>query len=169
LSRRLDDLTHQMRMLTLSFSTFQLEQRTQRHADRWDLAEETQKTLTELLKVQQQVLEHQRTINGRLAIYVEQQTAINDRPATTLALACLLAGLGRAARGRTAVPGADAVDGSAHGGARQVARLHHGLCTDGGGDRLLASLRCRLRVCTVLVVLNLLGTLVVLVLVLARR
>jgi len=36
-------------------------------------------------------------------------------------------------------------------------------------DRLLASLRCRLRVCTVLAVLNLLGTLVVLVLVLARR
>jgi hypothetical protein len=33
----------------------------------------------------------------------------------------------------------------------------------------LASLRCRPRVCTVLVVLNLLGTLVVLVLVLARR
>jgi hypothetical protein len=35
-------------------------------------------------------------------------------------------------------------------------------------DRLLASLHCRLRVCTVLAVLNLLGTLVVLVLVLAR-
>jgi len=173
LSRRLDDLTHQMRMLTLSFSTFQLEQRQQRHTDRWDLAEDTQKALAEMLKIQQTVLEHQRTINGRLAMYVEQQTAINDRLATTLALACLLAGLGRAARGRTAVPGADggvdAVDGSAHGGARQVARLHHGLCTDGGGDRLLASLRCRLRVCTVLVVLNLLGTLVVLVLVLARR
>ncbi len=146
-------------MLTLSFSTFQLQQRQQRQSDRWDLAEDTQKALAEMLKIQQTVLEHQRTINGRLA--------------TTLALACLLAGLGRTARGRTAVPGADggvdAVDGSAHGGARQVARLHHGLCTDGGGDRLLASLRCRLRVCTVLVVLNLLGTLVVLVLVLARR
>ena len=83
-SRRLDDLTHQMRMLTLSFSTFQLEQRQQRHADRWDLAEETQKALAEMLKIQQTVLEHQRTINGRLAMYVEQQTAINDRLATTL-------------------------------------------------------------------------------------
>jgi hypothetical protein len=84
LSRRLDDVTHQLRMLTLSFSTFQLEQRTQRHADRWDLAEETQKTLTELLKVQQQVLEHQRTINGRLAMYVEQQTALNQGVHATL-------------------------------------------------------------------------------------
>jgi hypothetical protein len=35
-------------------------------------------------------------------------------------------------------------------------------------DRLCASLRCRLRVCTVLAALNLLGTLVVLALVLAR-
>jgi hypothetical protein len=35
-------------------------------------------------------------------------------------------------------------------------------------DRLLASLRCRLRVCTVLAGLNLLLTLVVLALVLAR-
>ena len=84
LSRRLDDLTHQVRMLTLSFSTFQLEQRQQRHADRWDLAEETQKALAEMLKIQQTVLEHQRTINGSLAMYVEQQTAINDRLATTL-------------------------------------------------------------------------------------
>jgi hypothetical protein len=84
LSRRLDDLTHQVRMLTLSFSTFQLEQRQQRHADRWALAEETQKALAEMLKIQQKVLEHQRTINGRLAIYVEQQTTINDRLATTL-------------------------------------------------------------------------------------
>jgi hypothetical protein len=83
-SRRLDDLTHQVRMLTLSFRTCQLEQRQQRHADRWDLAEETQKVLAEMLKVQQTVLEHQRTINGRLAMYVEQQTAINDRLATTL-------------------------------------------------------------------------------------
>jgi hypothetical protein len=47
LSRRLDDLTHQMRMLTLSVSTFQLEQRQQRHVDRWDLAEATQKALTD--------------------------------------------------------------------------------------------------------------------------
>ena len=85
LSRRLDDLTHQMRMLTLSFSTFQLEQRQQRHTDRWDLAEDTQKALAEMLKIQQTVLEHQRTINGRLAMYVEQQTAINDRLAQTLA------------------------------------------------------------------------------------
>ncbi len=37
-----------------------------------------------MLKIQQTVLEHQRTINGRLAMYVEQQTAINDRLATTL-------------------------------------------------------------------------------------
>ena len=36
-------------------------------------------------------------------------------------------------------------------------------------DRLLASLHCRLRVCTVLAVLHLLGTLVVLGLVLARH
>ena len=84
LSRRLDDLTHQIRMLTLRFSTFQLEQRQQRHTDRWDLAEDTQKALAEMLKIQQTVLEHQRTINGRLAMYVEQQTAINDRLATTL-------------------------------------------------------------------------------------
>lgn len=84
LSRRLDDLTHQLRMLTLSFSTFQLEQRQQRHSDRWDLAEDTQKALAEMLKIQQTVLEHQRTINGRLAMYVEQQTAINDRLATTM-------------------------------------------------------------------------------------
>ena len=84
LSRRLDDVTHQLRMLTLSFSTFQLEQRQQRHTDRWDLAEDTQKALVEMLKIQQTVLEHQRTINGRLAMYVEQQTAINDRLATTL-------------------------------------------------------------------------------------
>ena len=82
--RRLDDLTHQIRMLSLNFSTFQLEQRQQRHRDRWDLAEDTQKALTEMLKIQQTVLEHQRTINGRLAMYVEQQTAINDRLATTL-------------------------------------------------------------------------------------
>ncbi len=80
-SRRLDDLTHQMRMLTLSFSTFQLEQRQQRHAD---LAADTQRALAEMLKIQQTVLEHQRTINGGLAMYVEQQTAINDRLATTL-------------------------------------------------------------------------------------
>ena len=85
LSRRLDDLTHQMRMLSLNFSTFQLEQREQRRIDRWDLAEDTQKTLIEMLKVQQTVLEHQRTINGRLAMYVEQQTAINDQLASTLA------------------------------------------------------------------------------------
>ena len=84
LTRRLDDLTHQLRMLTLSFSTFQLEQRQQRHADRWDLSEDTQKALAEMLKIQQTVLEHQRTINGRLAMYVEQQTTINDRLATTL-------------------------------------------------------------------------------------
>ena len=71
-------------MLTLSFSTFQLEQRQQRHSDRWDLAEDTQKALAEMLKIQQTVLAHQRTINGRLAMYVEQQTAINDRLATTL-------------------------------------------------------------------------------------
>jgi hypothetical protein len=64
LSRRLDDLTHQIRTLSLSFSTFQLEQRQQRYADRWDLAEETQKQLTAMLKMQQTVLEHQRTING---------------------------------------------------------------------------------------------------------
>ena len=83
-SRRLDDLTHQVRMLTLSFSTFQLEQRQQRHADRWDVAEETQKALAEMLKIQQTVLEHQRIINGRLAMYVEQQTTINDRLAITL-------------------------------------------------------------------------------------
>ena len=37
-----------------------------------------------MLKIQQTVLEHQRTINGRLAMYVEQRTAINDRLATTL-------------------------------------------------------------------------------------
>jgi predicted RNA-binding protein len=84
LSRRLDDVTHQLRMLTLSFSTCQLEQRQQRQSDRWDLAEDTQKALAEMLKIQQTVLEHQRTINGRLAMYVEQQTAINDRLATTL-------------------------------------------------------------------------------------
>jgi hypothetical protein len=84
MSRRLDDLTHQMRTLTLSFSAFQLEQRQQRYADRWDLAEDTQKALVEMLKIQQTVLEHQRTINGRLAMYVEQQTAINDRLAATL-------------------------------------------------------------------------------------
>jgi phosphopantetheinyl transferase (holo-ACP synthase) len=84
LSRRLDDLTHQIRTLSLAFSTFQLDQRQQRYADRWDLAEATQKALAEMLKVQQTVLEHQRTINGRLAMYVEQQTAINDRLATTL-------------------------------------------------------------------------------------
>ncbi len=36
-------------------------------------------------------------------------------------------------------------------------------------EPLDASLRCRLRVCTVLAVLNLLGTLLVLALVLARR
>jgi hypothetical protein len=35
-------------------------------------------------------------------------------------------------------------------------------------DRLWASLHCRLRVCTVLAVLNLLGTLLVLALVLTR-
>jgi hypothetical protein len=35
-------------------------------------------------------------------------------------------------------------------------------------DGLLASLRCKLRVCTVLAMLNLLGTLLVLALVLAR-
>ena len=85
LSRRLDDLTHQMRMLSLNFSTFQLEQREQRRIDRWDLAEDTQKALVEMLKVQQTVLEHQRTINGRLAMYVEQQTAINYRLTSTLA------------------------------------------------------------------------------------
>jgi hypothetical protein len=85
LSQRLEDLTHQVRMLSLNFSTFQLEQRTQRHADRWDLAEETQKTLAEMLKVQQTVLEHQRTINGRLAMYVEQQTAINQAVQALLA------------------------------------------------------------------------------------
>jgi predicted RNA-binding protein len=84
LTRRLDDLTHQIRMLTLSFSTFQLEQRTQRYADRWDLAEDTQKALAEMLKAQQTLIEHQRTINGRLAMYVEQQTVINDRLATAL-------------------------------------------------------------------------------------
>jgi hypothetical protein len=84
LSRRLDDMTHQLRMFTLSFSTFQMEQRQQRHTDRWNLAEDTQKALGEMLKIQQTVLEHQRTINGRLAMYVEQQTAINDRLATTL-------------------------------------------------------------------------------------
>ena len=84
LTRRLDDLTHQVRMLALGLSTSTLEQRTQRYADRWDLAEATQKALTEMLNVQKEVLEHQRTINGRLAMYVEQQTAINDRLATTL-------------------------------------------------------------------------------------
>ena len=36
-------------------------------------------------------------------------------------------------------------------------------------DRLWTSLHCRLRVCTVLAMLNLLGTLVVLALVVARR
>ena len=36
-------------------------------------------------------------------------------------------------------------------------------------DRLNASLRCRLRVCTVLAVLHLLGTLVVVALVVARH
>ena len=36
-------------------------------------------------------------------------------------------------------------------------------------ERLLASLRCKLRVCTVLAFLNLLGTLLVLALVLARH
>jgi hypothetical protein len=45
-------------------------------------------------------------------------------------------GPGRAARGRAAVPGADGgvdpVDGGARCGARQVVRLHHGLCADGG-------------------------------------
>jgi hypothetical protein len=56
LSRRLDDLTHQMRMLYLSFSTFQLEQHEQRRADRWALAEATQKALAEMLTVQSQVL-----------------------------------------------------------------------------------------------------------------
>ena len=43
LSRRLDDVAPQLRMLTLSFSTFQLEQRQQRQSDRWDLTEDTQK------------------------------------------------------------------------------------------------------------------------------
>ena len=43
-----------------------------------------QKALADMLKIQQTVLEHQRTINGRLAMDVEQQTAINDRLATTL-------------------------------------------------------------------------------------
>jgi hypothetical protein len=85
LSRRLDDLTHQVRMLALGLSTSTLEQRTQRYADRWDLAEATQKALTEMLTTQQQVLEHQRTINGRLAMYVEQQTAINQAVQALLA------------------------------------------------------------------------------------
>jgi hypothetical protein len=76
--------THQIRTLSLAFSTFQLDQRQQRYADRWGLAEDTQKALAEMLQIQQTVLEHQRTINGRLAMYVEQQTAINDRLATTL-------------------------------------------------------------------------------------
>jgi hypothetical protein len=84
LRRRLDDLTHQVRMLALGLSTSTLEQRTQRHSDRWDLAEATEKRLQEMLRIQQEVLEHQRTINGRLAMYVEQQTAINDRLAVTL-------------------------------------------------------------------------------------
>jgi hypothetical protein len=85
LSRRLDELTHQMRMLSLGFTTFQLEQRSQRSADRWDLAEDTQKALKEMLTTQQAVLEHQRTINGRLAMYVEQQTAINQAVQALLA------------------------------------------------------------------------------------
>jgi hypothetical protein len=85
ITRRLDDLTHQIRMLTLSLSTSQLELRQQRYGDRHDLTQETQKQLTEMLKLQQTVLEHQRTINGRLAMYVEQQTVINDRVTETLA------------------------------------------------------------------------------------
>jgi hypothetical protein len=84
ITRRLDDLTHQIRMLTLNLSTSQLELRQQRYGDRHDLAQETQKQLTEMLKLQQPVLEHQRTIYGRLAMYVEQQTAINERVTTTL-------------------------------------------------------------------------------------
>jgi hypothetical protein len=85
ITRRLDDLTHQVRMLALGLSTTNLEQRTQRYADRWDLVEETQKTLIELLKTQQEVLGHQLTINGRLAMSMEQQTALNDRVAQTRA------------------------------------------------------------------------------------
>jgi hypothetical protein len=84
LMRRLDDLTHQVRMLALGLSTSTLEQRSQRYSDRWDLAEQTQKALQDMLAVQKEVLEHQRTINGRLAMYVEQQTALNDRVAQTL-------------------------------------------------------------------------------------
>jgi hypothetical protein len=84
LTRRLDALTHQIRMLTLNLSTTHLEQRQQRYADRWDLAEQTPKQLAEMLHIQQTVLEHQRTINGRLAMYVEQQTAINERLTATL-------------------------------------------------------------------------------------
>jgi hypothetical protein len=85
ITRRLDDLTHQIRMLTLSLSTSQLELRQQRYSDRWDLAEQTQKALQDMLAVQKEVLEHQRTINGRLAMYVEQQTVMNDRVTETLA------------------------------------------------------------------------------------
>src|SRR5262245_2804904 len=84
INRRLDDLTHQVRMLALGLSTSTLEQRTQRYSDRWDLAEATEKRLQDMLRIQQEVLEHQRTINARLAMYVEQQTGINDRLAATL-------------------------------------------------------------------------------------
>jgi len=103
-------------MLTLSFSTFQLQQRQQRQSDCWDLAEDTQKALAEMLKIQQTVLEHQRTINGRLAMYVEQQTAINDRLATTLALACLLAGLGLASLQAPGLHGAGRAEPARHAG-----------------------------------------------------
>ena len=75
LTRRLDDLTHQMRMLSSNLSMWQLDQRQQRYADRWDLAEATQKTLVEMLTAQKEVLEHQRTINGRLATTLD---AIKD-------------------------------------------------------------------------------------------
>ncbi len=103
---RLDDMLHQMRLLTIRVDTLQVAMRTlryyherptgpdllQRYAERPIGPDLLQRTLGDVLKGHQQLHEHHRTISGRLAMYVEQQTAINQGVQTTLArLEALLA------------------------------------------------------------------------------
>jgi len=83
---RLDDMLHQMRLLTIRVDTLQIDMRTLRYDhDRPPGPDLLQHTLSDVLKGHQTLHEHHRTINGRLAMYVEQQTAINQGVQTTLA------------------------------------------------------------------------------------
>jgi hypothetical protein len=74
-----------MRLINRRFDLRELEDHDRQMARRPIGPDLLQPTLNEVLKAHQQLHEHQRTISGRLATYVEQHTAINQGVQTTLA------------------------------------------------------------------------------------